>query len=358
MHARRLEARGFRNLETLKLDLPESGAVLLGPNGHGKTNFLEALCYPVLYRSIRGAGDQELVTFGAPGFKLELGYSSNGSAHDQTVRYESGSRRKQVSQDGEQLSRLSGSIGHWMAVAFLPDDVNLAAGPASRRRQFLDRMLSLADRQYLRDLSRYRSALAQRNAALRHGDQRSAAAYDGVLARSGAGVVSRRLAWVTEAGPQFLRDFSELGETGQVDLRYQGDEELADEAAWPDALLQARQAESVRRTTTVGPHRDDLLIEMAGRSLRGFGSTGQLRCAAVALKLAEFETLCRANGPAPALVLDDVYAELDGERQQRLTARLLEPARGQVWLSAPRTDELPRGMDLPVWHLEHGTVKA
>ena len=127
---------------------------------------------------------------------------------------------------------------------------------------------------------------------------------------------------------------------GHADLP--GSPELADPGAWTEALAGARTADCARGASTVGPHRDDLRLEIGGRPLREFGSTGQQRSAAVALKLLELATLREARGTEPALLLDDVFAELDDERRQRLAPRLIGPEDRQVFVTAPRAEELPR----------------
>jgi DNA replication and repair protein RecF len=108
----------------------------------------------------------------------------------------------------------------------------------------------------------------------------------------------------------------------------------------------------------VGPHRDDLVLELEGRPLRTFCSTGQLRSGAIALRLLELETLRETRGTEPALVLDDIFAELDGERQRRLAARLVGNEMRQCFVSAPRLDELPAALTLPRWEVEAGRVRA
>ena len=108
----------------------------------------------------------------------------------------------------------------------------------------------------------------------------------------------------------------------------------------------------------MGPHRDDLRLEIGGRTIREFGSTGQQRSAAVALKLLELATLREARETEPALLLDDVFAELDDERRQRLASRLLGPGERQVFLTAPRAEELPRGLHLEVWSVTDGRVRG
>lgn len=354
MHIRRLVARGFRNLADLDRETPSPGLVFLGANAQGKTNLLEAIYYPVLFRSFRGAPDGQVMG-SPPGFSVEL-HIGGGSAALVAATYTG--RKKRITIDGEEIARLSDSVGHWLAVAFLPADVGLASGPASQRRQYLDRVLSLSDRRYLRALTGYRAGLAQRNSALRQGQGDMARAFDRVLAAAGAALVTWRLEWVASAAKQFSAELECLGESGEARLRYKGRPELAEAAGWQAALGGSFAEDRARAMTTVGPHRDDLVLEVNGRLLRDSGSTGQQRSAAIALKLIELTSLRRARDTEPALLLDDVFAELDGDRQRRLAARLLEPGTRQIFITSPRRDELPANLDLPVWVVENGRVKG
>ncbi len=331
--------------------------LLLGANAQGKSNLLEAVYYPVLFRSFRGASDLEVGAFGGPGFRVEAEFESRGETHAVRVTHTAQPRRKRIEIDGAEVPRLADAVGAWVAVAFIPSDVSLAAGGAGERRRYLDRLLSLAERPYLTSLSRYRAALAQRNAALRQGRPDLTGAFDRHLAAAGACVVAARLRWVAWAQERFADEFAGLGEPAPVALEYRGDPTLADAAAWPEVLAGARERDQARGMTTRGPHRDDLTLRIGGRLLRAFGSTGQQRSAAVALKLLELATLREAHGTEPALLLDDVFAELDGDRQDRLARRLETDGRRQVFVSAPRRDELPRGLDLPVWTVVEGRVR-
>jgi DNA replication and repair protein RecF len=265
-------------------------------------------------------------------------------------------RRKRILVDGDEPERLAEAVGRWLAVVFLPGDVDLASGPASLRRQYLDRLLSLADRGYLRALARYRAALAQRNSALRQGRPELAWVFDGPLASAGAEIVAVRERWVRHAGERFAAELDCIGERGVAGLTYRGAPELADPGAWAQALREAMAADRARCASTVGPHRDDLTLEIAGRPIREYGSTGQHRSAAVALKLLEMTTLREARDTEPALLLDDVFAELDDDRRQRLAARLIGQEQRQVFLTAPRREELPRGLGLEVWSVTDGRV--
>ncbi len=356
MHLERILLRGFRNLRDLELALPSEGAVLLGPNAQGKTNFLEALGYPVLFRALRGATDAEVARFGGPGFRIQSDFLDGARSRTLEITYAAAKRQKKILLDGAPVARLSEAVGAWVAVAFLPRDVALAGGPATERRQYLDRMLSLASTDYLRALARYRAALAQRNAALRQGQESMARAFDAPLAAAGSEVTALRLRWVAGAAGRFAEGFASLGEQGPVGLSYRTDAALADPSGWAEALLRVRARDLGRGMTTIGPHRDDLILTVDGRSLREYGSTGQIRSAAVALRLLELTTIEEARGVPPALLLDDVFAELDADRQARLADRLLAQRVGQVFVTAPRRDELPSGLGLPVWDVLNGVI--
>jgi DNA replication and repair protein RecF len=353
----RLAARGFRNLADLDCAVPGRGIALLGANAQGKTNFLEAVYYPVLFRSFRGSPDQEVAAFGGTAFHVEATVEEAGVG-TLSAGYLSAGRRKRILLDGAESERLTEAVGRWLAVVFLPGDVELASGPAALRRQYLDRLLSLADRGYLRALARYRAALAQRNSALRQGRPELAWAFDTPLAVAGAEIVATRERWARHAAGRFAAEFDCIGERAPATLSYHGSPELADPGAWRQVLAGAQTADCARGASTVGPHRDDLRLEIGGRTIREFGSTGQQRSAAVALKLLELATLREARETEPALLLDDVFAELDDERRQRLASRLLGPEQRQVFLTAPRAEELPRGLHLEVWSVTDGRVRG
>ena len=356
MHLDRIVLRGFRNLRDQDHALPPEGVVLLGPNAQGKTNFLEALGYPVLFRALRGATDAEAAGFGGPGFRVEAWFHDGLQDRTAEVTYTAANRRKRILLDGAPVARLSEAVGAWLAVAFLPRDVALAGGPATERRQYLDRMLSLASPDYLRALTHFRAALAQRNAALRQGQEPLARAFDAPLAAAGSEVTALRLRWSADAATRFAEGFASLGETGPVGMSYRTDATLSDPGGWTEALQRSRGRDLGRGMTTIGPHRDDLLLTVGGRPLREYGSTGQLRSAAVALRLLELATIEEARGVAPALLLDDVFAELDSDRQARLADRLVAQRVGQVFITAPRRDELPTGLRRPVWTVHEGVV--
>lgn len=357
MRLHRLVARGFRNLAAVDLEVPAGGVALLGPNGAGKTNLLEAICYPVLFRSFRGAADAEVARFGGEGFHVEVAFGDAHAPGTAAATWTSTGREKKLAIDGAPVKTLASAAGRWLAVAFLPSDTGLAGGAPAERRQYLDRMLALASPDYLRALARYRQGIARRNAALRKGEWGAAQAFEPALAAVGAVVVAARILWTRGARAEFAREFSALGEALPADLTYAGDATLVDPAAWPEQFRLSRDQDRQRGVTSVGPHRDDLKLTLGGKALGRYGSTGQQRSAAIALKLLELATLRESRSEEPALILDDVFAELDRERQARLADRLTGGGVRQALVSSPRAEELPKELQLPVWSVEGGVVK-
>ncbi len=363
----------FRNYERATLALPTEGAALLGDNGHGKTNLLEAIYYLELFRSARGARDRDLVRFGDAGFHVSATlHGSPRNAMSVSAGFDATTQKKKVSIDGVEVPRLSDAIGAAPAVLFSPADVALVRGAPAERRRFLDVMLSLADRRYLLALQHYRHALAQRNAALRslNGHAHDAEAMDAVeafepaLAAAGAVMLARRHAWAEDAASTYAEVLDAIGERTSVSLALKrgGGARVteAELAEWLGATLATQRAHDVRRGTThTGPHRDEVLLLLDGRDLRSFGSNGQQRSAAIALRMLEARTLHTALGTAPLLLLDDPFAELDADRSARILGLLGSRGLGQVVLAVPRSEDIPRALTgLPTVRVKNGTLTS
>jgi len=351
-----LTTRDFRNLAAVDVEFPDQGVVILGRNGQGKSNILEAIYYLVLFRSLRGAKDRELVRFGTQGFFV--GGNVPGRV---TVGFDAARARKKVTVDGREVSRLSDGIGQVMAVALSPDDRAIVSGGPAGRRRYLDVLLALGARGYISHLSAMRHALKQRNAALRRGRERDAQAFDQPFADAAAAIARARREWISTWRARYAALCEELGEAGEAHLDYRPDHRRESDA--PEDLLQSLHesaARDLRRgTTTVGPHRDDIALTLAGRDLRRYGSAGQQRTAAVALRLLEAETLRERHGVAPIGLYDDVFAELDRGRQERLLALIRHTLPGQAILTAPRESEVPEALlGLPRWKISAGRIET
>lgn len=347
--------------------------VLVGPNGHGKTSLLEAMLYPEVFRSFRGARDRELVRFGEDGFRVEAEatgsepvvgrradarWSQVESDKRKTVAagYDARTREKRVTVDGLVTDRLADAIGIVRGVVLSPDDVQLVSGGARERRRYVDVLLSLVAHGYVEALGEYRRALRHRCRAT----PADIPDWEALLARSGAKVAAARRAWAERWAARYREHCRAIGETLDAELCYHtratgGELELA------EALERSREKDVAHARTSAGPHRDDLRLLLGGRELRVYGSAGQWRTAAMALRLVEAETLAeRDGGGLPAICLDDAFAELDQARGARLGGLVEQLAeRGsQVFATVPRDGEMPAAVSgLPRWRINDGRIE-
>lgn len=360
-----LSLKEFRNFERLELELPDAGLVLVGENGQGKTNLLESAYYLSLLRSVRGTRDIDVARFGAPGFFIQAALCAP-DAQELSVGFERVSRRKRVRRNGAVLDRLSDAFGALPAVMFSPGDVAIVAGGANARRRYLDIMLALSSRGYLNALQLYRGALERRNAALRDalrsGSRATAAieVWEPALAEQGARLVRARRSWVKQVAERFAERCATIGERGQVSFRYESSADVNAESvelALSESLAAKRLSDLRHGITQVGPHRDDLTMLLDGRELRTFGSAGQQRTAAIALRTLEAETLRDAHGASPVFLLDDPFAELDERRASRVLVLLRDVGIGQTVLAVPRDSDIPAELtDLARYRVVAGTV--
>lgn len=335
MWLRALRLEHFRNHESLELE-PEKGLnYFFGPNGSGKTSILEAVSYLSVARSLKGAADSEVVRWGRQGFGVGGDCSCDGSTRSLVVRYERGGA-KSATVDGEPLAKLSDLIGILRVAWFSPEDTWITKGGPGERRRFLDMALCQLDSVYLRELSNYRRTLRQRNEALLSWtpDEESDRLVDiwtERLVAHGSAVVVRRLGFLPRLDEKAAGIHREVAREGAgLEIRYRsavlerggtGETEGADEervaARFREALSAVREDERRRGFTLVGPHRDDLEVRLGERVLRTFGSQGQHRTAAIALKLGEAAALGGEDGGVVVL-LDDILSELDDGRAEAI----------------------------------------
>jgi DNA replication and repair protein RecF len=254
--------------------------------------------------------------------------------------------------------RMSDALGALPCVMFAPTDVELVAGAPSARRRYLDILLALTSRGYLSALQRYRAALSHRNAALRAAARSGAsgqshdariAVWEAPLSEYGAVLWGARVEWVLHVADRFSALCDAIGERAPVHMRYLSS--LDEDAHARQALaraLESQRAHDIRRGLThAGPHRDDLGLTMdmdGARDLRTFGSAGQQRTAAIAMRVLEAETFRERRGLRPLFLLDDPFAELDVRRAARIVELLENEGLGQTVLAVPRESDIPRGL--------------
>jgi DNA replication and repair protein RecF len=345
-----ISIRNFRNLERVDLDLPPDGLAVVGDNGHGKTNLLEAIYYLEILRSMRDVRDQDLTLFDSTGFHISS-RAHGPEKREIAIGFDRATKKKKVTIDGLSPRRLSDALGKLPSVMFSPRDLDMIIGAPSERRRYLDLLLSLTDRRYLNALQHYRANLARRNAALRHASRRGAndsevSVWEPALAEHGSLLIESRAKWVADWTKEFSRLTESIGEREHAEMRYVSP--FAESEARHDVLLAAfeekRPLDMRRGITHVGPHRDDLELTLDGKDNRLFGSAGQQRTAAIALRMLEAATLKDHAGAEPIMLLDDPFAELDVHRASRILKMLETRGVGQTILTVPRESDIPGGL--------------
>ncbi len=363
MHILSLRLHDFRSYRQVLLSPPQGVTVFVGENGAGKTNLLEAVHLCCLGRSHRTSADKEMIREGQETAAVQVKVQRDDGVDEVGVRLyaPTAHKRKLLYINGKTASRTGELMGHVTCVMFSPEDLDIVRGAPQGRRRFLDMLLSQCGKGYFYALQQYNSALKQRNALLHdiaHGaSSATLPAWDEQLCAAAVPVVKARQ-YAAQALSGFAAGhYAHIGGRAEetFSLRYQGHlSESANPAEDLHALLQQSRAEDIRRmTTTVGPHRDDLLLTLSGRDMRAFASQGQMRTAVLSMRLAELDMLKNRSGEAPLLLLDDVLSELDGGRRTRLLERI---AGVQTLLTCTDLSDLSGAQPAAILRVQHGEI--
>ena len=322
--ARKVVLERFRNYSHLELDLAPGFNIIAGPNAQGKTNLLEALYLLATTRLLRGQRDAEAVLEGEQSAKVSAELLSSNT--QVSILLEKGIR-KRAFLNGLHLPRASDLIGRMPAVSVSSSDLAIVRGEPTDRRLFLDLELSGLHASYLRHFTLYKRALEQRNALLRDSREvmQPASAFEPwevQIAHHGTAIRHTRDLYIWSLAPLAKSAHAEMSAGESLHLAYVKRDEADQEDGALAALASTRHTDIGRGGTSIGPHRDDLLIEVGGRDARLFGSQGQQRTSVTALKLAAMEHACEQLGTAPLLLLDDIFSDLDAARRQLLVDRV------------------------------------
>jgi len=324
----RLSLSNVRNYPSLEFTPAAGLNVLVGANAQGKSNLLEAIGLLGTGKSYRTSRESEIVTSGLPTATIagEALVKPGPIRLSCTIALGAGGARKRYTINSRGVHYAS-YLGKLRVVTFIPAHLQLVTGPPSLRRSFVNAALSQESAAYYAALASYGKHLAQKNALLRGlvgADMSLLAIYNERLIESGTALILARRSFVTELDSRARTiHHGWVGDVeGDLELRYVPS--VPPEIPTRDAVANAfaarldelSAAELSRKTSLVGPHRDDLEFLLGGRPLAAFGSQGQQRGAVLALKVAEYETLSAYGGEAPILLLDDVLSELDGERRE------------------------------------------
>lgn len=366
MKVEELVLRNFRNYQEAKINFSPMLNLLVGENAQGKTNVLEAIYCAALGTSHRTAEDSDMVNWQEQSAAIELKFVSH-EVEGLLQIHLFANRRRQMRLNS-QPAKLRDIIGTLNAVLFSPEDLWLIKGAPAVRRRFLDNEISQANRPYYNKLLRYQHSLLQRNNLLKNiRDCRAAAdqlaVWDEQIAALAASVTAKRLEALKKlnmlanlmhrkltSGREMLAIFYSLQKT-----EAQLPQTVAELNAWYQArLAENRQYDIARGSTSVGPHRDDLIFEVNGQDLRAYGSQGQQRTGALALKLAELEFIKSETGEYPILLLDDVMSELDSLRREQLFAFIKNKI--QTFITATDATTFPSGFSGQRFTVRQGTI--
>ena len=360
----RLSLHNYRNYLQLELDLQPGLNLFIGSNAQGKTNLLEACHVLATARSHRTSREMEMIRWEQQSFHIgAIIHTRHGTRH-LDLRYDA-HKSKQVQIDGVRMPRLFDLIGQLNVVFFAPEHLALVKADPSQRRRFIDILLSQLYHKYLYQLSQYQKLLRSKSELLKTAtpDLELLQVFNIQLAELGAAIILRRIMAVQTLNSLAARYHLELHPEEHLQLSYQNqladynNNNIREDKIASDllALFAQKQSDELRRRIClVGPHRDDILFSLNGEDARKFASQGQQRSIVLALKVAEAHFMDQISGERPLLILDDLFSELDPERQLRLI-NLLQNF-GQTLISAVQLPSLFHTQEKSIFQVKEGRV--
>jgi DNA replication and repair protein RecF len=359
---RRIALRRFRNIGEAALEFEQPRIVVLGANGQGKTNLLEAVHLLCITRSFRRVRNDQLATTGQGQFTISATFESSLRGR-RSASVTGGRGGLDFELDGEAVRGRSRIFGQFPLVLLSPEKAVISQGGPEQRRRFLDQLICFGSVTYLDTLQRYQRALKQRNSLLMArggpGDGASLETWETELARLGVDITVRRQRFLEEWVPLFRSIYrEEFGQALEADLVYRpGLGERPDAGTLMQELRTRRDRDRARGGTTLGPHRDDLDFLLDGRLLRDYGSQGQHKLFLLGLVLAETRILEQVTGEEPLLLLDDLFGVLDDERIALIGEKVGTRLQMMITTTSPRHLDVLGRRDSQVFHCEQGTYR-
>ena len=315
-----LKLKDYRNYEILNIEFDHATNIFYGDNAQGKTNILEGVYLSGTTKSHRGTKDRDLIRFGQDEAHIETVIEKNGVPWQIDMHLKKNSP-KGIAINKVPIRRASELFGLTNFVFFSPEDLNIIKNGPAERRRFMDLELSQLDKVYLSDLANYNRTLNQRNRLLKDAYYRddildTLDVWDMQLVQYGEKIIQRRIRFIEEVNAIIGDIHHKLtGGRERISLSY---EPVCGALSLEAALEKNRERDIRMKSTSVGPHRDDICFMAGGIDIRRFGSQGQQRTAALSLKLSEIELVRQIIKDTPVLLLDDVLSELDKHRQNYL----------------------------------------
>lgn len=361
MHITRLSTTNFRNLVHEPVSFAPGVNLFVGDNGQGKTNILEAMSLFKIGRSFRTSRDNDLIKFEESFCRVETAveYAAGGDDTYSMSIERRGDKRVKFS--GKEIPKLSELVGRYPCVLFGPQDLALSSGAPTERRRFLDMTGSMTDGLYLDDLRSYRRVLTQRNALLKsRGSRSSRRVWDEELVTRGCALIDKRIHLIGALLDHLKQHIDDLDLGYKIDIRYESDlvenipDGVAREEHFTARLVDLEEEETRRKTTLIGPHRDDIRLILDNRDVRRFGSQGQRRLISVLLRLTELSYMEQKLNEPCVLLLDDLFSELDEQVSERLR-NVLENGH-QIFVTTPVMMDWGNDGSARVYKIENGRI--
>lgn len=348
MWLRHLSILDFKNIAAAELDLCRGVNCLLGANGMGKSNLLEAVHFLSFTRPMRSITESGLIRHGQQSMLVKGTYDTGHTGDDTVSCGIVTGKGKKLKLNGKEYDRLADHIGRFPVVTVSPDDTDLIRGAAQERRRLMDMVISTTDPAYLTLLMRYNKALSSRNSLLRAGvnDRLLFESVEEAMSDTATQVHSRRRAWTDEIAPAFAAHYSAIADDNEVATV--GYRSTLSDMPMTDILEANRPKDIALGYTSAGIHRDDLTMSLDGRSMRNLGSQGQMKTFTIALRLAVFDYIKKHTSLTPLLLLDDIFDKLDADRVARIIRLVSNRDHfGQILI----TDTNRRHLDETVAHI-------
>ena len=340
MQLKTLQLINFKNYAEARVNFSSKINVLVGKNGSGKTNLLDAIYYLALTKSAVSGADTFCIRHGEQNFFLKGIFKQANDIKEITSAFQTGS--KKIFKEGvNEYQKLSDHIGKYPVVLIAPDHTDLVKEGSESRRRFFDGIISQLDRSYLEALIQYNQALKQRNSLLKlffetnTFDAIALDTYDDMLIRLGNVVFEKRKLFVTEYAPVFNRFYNFIVADEEASVLYNSE---LNHMSFPEGLRQNRSRDVAVQRTCFGIHRDDYHFTLGPGDLKRLGSQGQQKSFIIALKLAQFEVIKRQKGFNPLLLLDDIFDKLDDFRIEKLLELIKNDELGQLFITDARPD--------------------
>lgn len=335
MYLDRLNIVNFKNVADATIDFSHSINALVGLNGAGKTNVVEAVYYLSMCKSSMGLSDRGSVRHGSEFFVVEGSYTDSSERHSTITCTYSLKGKKIVKYNGKEYEKLSEHVGRIPIVIVSPADSFLVSDAADERRRYLNAFISQLDSEYLTAVIRYNHILSERNKLLKNPNTALVAdmidTYDDQLVSFGKVVNEKRKEYIDMLLPSLEKYYRVMcDDREEISLAYYSE---LNARSFEELLLSARNRDLACQFTTTGVHRDDMVMRIGDRPLKKYGSQGQQKSFLVALKLAQYDIVCRVTGEKPILLLDDVFDKLDAERVSRLIQIVDGDEFGQIFIS-------------------------